>query len=53
MYLGGKIDCENYIKKMIKCKLKDIYVNRTICRKHKMSDISDAVFVPGYQKVEY
>ena len=43
----------NYIKKMIKCKPKDIYVNRTVLKKYKMSDIPDAVFMPGYQKVEY
>ena len=38
---------------MIKCKPKDIYVNRTVLKKYKMSDIPDAVFMPGYQKVEY
>lgn len=52
-YVGGKMDCEKYIKKMIKCKSKDIYVNRTVCKKHKKGDISDAVFMPGYYKVEY
>lgn len=52
-YLGGKVECENYIKKMLKCKPKDIYVNRTVRRKYKMSDIPDAVFLPSYQKVEY
>ena len=53
MYLGGKAECEGYIKRMVKCKPKDIYVNRTIRRKYKMSDIPDAVYFPGYQKVEY
>ena len=38
---------------MIKCKPKDIYVNRTVCKKHKKGDISDVVFMPGYHKVEY
>lgn len=52
-YLGGKTNCANYIKKMIKCKPKDIYVNRTVLKKYKMSDIPDAIFMPGYQKVEY
>lgn len=52
-YLGGKMDCAKYIKRMIKCKPKDIYVNRTVLRKYKMTDISDAVFVPSHQKVEY
>lgn len=52
-YLGGKEECAEYIKEMLKHKPKDIYVNRTVRRKHKLSDISDAVFVPGFQRVEY
>lgn len=52
-YLGGKIKCAQYIKKMIKCKPKDTYVNRTVLKKYKINAISDAVFMPGYQKVEY
>lgn len=52
-YLGGKANCADYIKKMLDHPSKDIYVNRTIRKKYKISDISDAVFVPGYQKVEY
>lgn len=53
MYLGGKMECANYIKRMLKCMPKEIYVNRTVLKEHKMSDISDAVFVPSHQKVEY
>lgn len=52
-YLGGKIECAKYIKEMLKCKPRDIYVNRTIYKKYKLDDIPDAVFVPGFQKVEY
>ena len=52
-YLGGKKNCAKYIKEMLKCKPKDIYVNRTIRKKYKISDIPDAVFVPSYEKVEY
>lgn len=52
-YLGGKMECAKYIKKMLKCKPKDIYVNRTILKEHKMSDISEVAFMPSYQKVEY
>lgn len=52
-YLGGKIECTKYIKEMLKRKPKDIYVNRTVLKKHKLSDIPDAVFAPGFQKVEY
>lgn len=40
------MNCAKYIKKMLKCKPKDIYVNRTILKEHKMSDISEvAVYV--------
>lgn len=53
MYLGGKEDCKNYIKKMLKCQPKDIYVNKTIRRKYKKSDVSDAMFMPSYYRVEY
>lgn len=52
-YLGGKRDCANYIKKMLKCNPKDIYVSKTVHKKYKINDNSDAVFVPSYQKVEY
>ncbi len=52
-YLGGKIECTKYIKEMIKRKPKDIFVNRTVLKKHKLSDIPEAVFVPSFQKVEY
>ena len=52
-YLGGKVDCAEYIKKMLKCKPKDVYVDRTVLKKYKISDIADAVFAPGYEKVEY
>lgn len=52
-YLGGKSECAKYIKEMIKHKPKDIYVDRTIRKKYKLSDIPDAVSVPSFQKVEY
>lgn len=52
-YLGGKMECAKYIKEMNKCMPKDVYVDRTILKKYKLSDIPDAVFVPGFQKVEY
>lgn len=52
-YLGGKTECVKFIKEMSKCKPKDIYVNRTIRKKYKLSDVPDAVFVPGFHKVEY
>ena len=38
---------------MLKYKPKDVYVNRTVLKKYKMSDISEMEFVPSYQKVEY
>ena len=51
--MGNKIDCEKYIKEMIKCKPKDIYVYRTIAKDYKLDDIVNEIFLPGYQKVEY
>lgn len=53
MYVGNKKDCAKYIEEMYKSNPKDIYVNRTIRKKYKMSDIPDAIFAPGYQEVEY
>lgn len=38
---------------MLKCQPKDIYVNKTIRRKYKKSDVSDAMFMPSYYRVEY
>lgn len=52
-YIGGKKECENYIKKMLASKHKDIYVTRTVLKKYKRSSLSNAVFAPGYQKVDY
>ena len=52
-YIGGKKECENYIKKMLASKHKDIYVTRTVLKKYKRSSLSNAVFAPGHQKVDY
>lgn len=52
-YLGGKANCASYIKKMLKYRPKDIYINRTVRKKYKISDVPDAVFVRGHQKVDY
>lgn len=53
-YLGGKTDCEKYMKKMIQCMPEDIYVNRTVRKVYKKSDILKAAcFAPGYHKVVY
>ena len=41
---------QNILKKMLKCKPKDVYVDRTVLKKYKISDIPDAVFAPGYEK---
>lgn len=53
VYLGGKADCAKYIEKMLMKKPKDIYVDKTILRTHKFEDVPDAVFLPGYQNVNY
>ena len=52
-YLGNKIYFEKYIKEMIKCKPKDIYVYRTITKEYKLDDTVNEIFLPSYQKVEY
>lgn len=52
-YLGKKTNCTNYIKKMLKCNPKDIYVNKIIRKKYKINDIPDVIFVPGYLKVKF
>lgn len=52
-YLGGKAKCADYIKNMLGRPSKDIYVHRTIRKTYKISDIPDAEFMSGYQKVEY
>ena len=52
-YLGGKMECENYIKTMIDCMPEEHYVDRTILREYEISEVSDAVFAPSFQRVEY
>lgn len=51
--MGISIWAIKYIKEMIKCKPKDIYVYRTIAKDYKLDDIVNEIFLPGYQKVEY
>ena len=54
-FLGGKAECEKYIKEMLIRKPKEKYVNRTVLRKHNLNDenMQDAKYVSGYEKVEY
>lgn len=52
-YIGNKIDCGNYIKKTIENKPKDIYVNRTISKEYVLDDLSDVIYLPSHQNVEY
>ena len=54
-FLGGKAECEKYIKEMLIRKPKEKYVNRTVLRKHNLNDenMKDAKYVSGYEKVEY
>lgn len=54
-FLGGKAECEKYIKEMLIRKPKEKYVNRTVLRKHNLNDenMKDAKYVSSYEKVEY
>lgn len=52
-YLGNKQNCAAFINKMLACKPQDIYVDRTIRKEYKISDIPDAVFAPGHLGVDY
>lgn len=51
-YFRSKDECATYIKKMLKYKPKDIYVDRTILKEYKTDDLSNIIFLPSYQKVE-
>ena len=52
-YLGGKTDCEKYIKKMLTYMPEDIYIDRTVLKEHKITDFENFMCTPGYSKVEY
>lgn len=52
-YLGGKMECAKFIKEMLEYKPKDIYVERTVERVYNLKDIPNAIFAPGYQKIDY
>lgn len=52
-YIGDKKECAEFIKKSLACKYRERYVNRTIQKKYKIEDVSDAVFVPVHMRVDY
>ena len=52
-YLGGKKECEHFIEEMLENMPKEIFVNRTIKKEYKMSDLSNASFSPGALKLNY
>lgn len=52
-FLGGKSDCANYIKETLRHMPKDKFIHRTRRNKYKISDMKDAAYVPGYEKIEY
>ena len=52
-YLGGKKECAEYINRMLKIDQEEVYVDKTVRREHKLSEIPDAIFVPGFQEVKY
>ena len=52
-YIGGKKECAEFIKKMLTTDQKNLYVDKTVLRQYKMSETPNALFTPGFQKVEY
>lgn len=52
-YLGGKRECEEFINRMLERNPKDVYINRTVQKKYRIEDIPDAIYLPGFQRVEY
>ena len=52
-YLGGKKECENYMREMISNKPAEIFVDRTVIRTHRFDELQDAIIMPGHQEVEY
>ena len=52
-YLGGKKECENYMREMISNKPAEIFVDRSVIRTHRFDELQDAIIMPGHQEVEY
>lgn len=52
-FIGGKKECEKYIKKMIEYPPKDIYVDRTVLKKYRLDDLKNVRYTPSYTEVKY
>ena len=52
-FLGGKKECEAYIRRMIKHIPEDVYVDKTIIKKHKIADLHNPRYAPSYAEVIY
>ncbi|MBQ8539233.1 MAG: hypothetical protein IJ433_06240 [Ruminococcus sp.] len=52
-YIGDKNNCREYIKNMLKNIQPDIYVERTIEKTYKRTDLKKPRFLPGHHIVEY
>lgn len=52
-FLGGKKECARYMKKMIACRPKERYVNRTRMVKRNINEMRNMICLPGYEHIEY
>lgn len=52
-YLGDKKACAKYIKKMLKLAPHDEYVDRTVRRQYKISDLGNVTYAPSLLEVDY
>ena len=52
-YLGDKKQCAKYIKKMLKLAPHDEYVDRTVRRQYKISDLGNVTYAPSPLEVDY
>lgn len=52
-YIGNKVNCRNFIERMLTDKLPDIYVDRTVQKTYDIKKLKSAQILPGYKKVDY
>ena len=52
-YIGDKKQCKDFIKKMLKKRPREKYVNRTVLKKYDIGKMQDAIYFAGKYKVEY
>ena len=52
-YIGGKTACERFINEMLIRKPREIFVNRTIMKSYRKDELTNVMYAPGHQDVEY